>query len=197
MNEITISGLVFEKPRFSHKAYKKDFYKFYIHSRRTSGVTDVIPCICTEGFVREFSPGKQVEILGEIRSRTIITEISREIMTYVMVDEVREYSGEDVNSVKIVGWVPRMPIYRKTPLGRDIASFPIISTRKFARRTDYIHCLAWGRNAIYSSKTFEGRNLELTGRLQSRDYIKYSEDEEEVLTVYEVSVSDFVILEEE
>lgn len=197
MNEITISGLVFEKPRFSHKAYKKDFYKFYIHSRRTSGTVDVIPCICTEGFVREFAPGKQVAILGEIRSKTTITETAREIATYVMVNEVKEYSGEDVNSVKIVGLVPRMPIYRKTPFGRDIANFPILSTRKFARRTDYIHCLAWGRNAIYSSKTFERKKVELTGRLQSRDYIKYSEDEEEVLTAYEVSVSDFVILEEE
>lgn len=102
-----------------------------------------------------------------------------------------------MNKIQLDGYVCKEPIYRKTPLGREIADLLIAVNRSYGK-SDYIPCVVWGRNAVYTSGLPVGTHLKLTGRIQSRGYVKMYEDgTEEQRTAYEVSVSKINVLEEE
>ena len=93
------------------------------------------------------------------------------------------------NQIFLDGYICKEPIYRKTPLGREIADLLIAVNRPYGK-SDYIPCIAWGRNARYAS-TFEvGGHIQIWGRVQSREYVKkINEEESEKHIAYEVSVS--------
>lgn len=103
----------------------------------------------------------------------------------------------DLNNIQLDGYVCKEPTYRKTPLGREIADLLIAVNRSYGK-SDYIQCIAWGRNAMFVSQLEMGTHIEIGGRIQSRGYIKkYEDGTEEQRTAYEVSVSKINVLEEE
>ena len=93
------------------------------------------------------------------------------------------------------GYICKQPVYRKTPLGREIADLLLAVNRPYGK-SDYIPCICWGRNARYASGFEVGEHVQVLGRIQSRDYVKkISELETETRTAYEVSVSKLECLE--
>ena len=50
------------------------------------------------------------------------------------------------NEAVLTGTVCKPPVYRQTPLGRQITDLCLAVPRLY-RRTDYIPCILWGRTA--------------------------------------------------
>ena len=111
-------------------------------------------------------------------------------MLTVFVREIVD--GEDAknpNNVVLTGYICKPPVYRTTPFSREIADVLIAVNRAY-NKSDYIPCIAWGRNARFVKNLEVGEKIAISGRIQSREYVKkYSETESKTLTAYEVSVS--------
>ena len=96
--------------------------------------------------------------------------------------------GEALNDAVLEGFLCREPIYRRTPLGREICDVMLAVSRPY-HRTDYLPCILWGRTAQAAAQLPPGAQLVLTGRLQSREYVKLLPGGSETRVAYEVSAA--------
>lgn len=188
MNKIVLAGLVTEEPTFSHEVHGEKFYRFYLSSSRQSGNCDVLMCTVPEIIKNGISEGNKVKVLGEIRTRNVHEDDKSHLEVTVFVKEVLSYE-KDENNVELDGFICKEPVYRKTPFGRQITDLIVASNREHFK-SDYIPCIAWGRNAIRASEFNVGTRVKVLGRLQSREYNKRLGDETyEVRTAYELSAA--------
>ena len=204
-NYIMLVGKITSEKKFSHEIYGESFFNFDLEIPRLSGISDIIPITISERLIANFdlSIGKQVVIEGQFRSYNTYEDSKSRLILTVFVKEIRE-KGEDEeikvpNEVQLVGHICRKPIYRKTPFGREIADILVAVNRAY-NKSDYIPCIAWGRNARFCENMQIGTELKLVGRVQSRPYEKKHEDGTvEQRTAYEVSISslEFVNKEDE
>ncbi|MCL1884694.1 MAG: single-stranded DNA-binding protein [Defluviitaleaceae bacterium] len=203
-NFIEIGGRIHSEFKFSHEIYGEGFWQFSVEVGRLSGQNDILPVTVSERIVErdKMVVGQPIRITGQIRSynnyveadkknKLVLTVFARDV---VLVDEV----PEDIpNDVFLDGYLCKPAIYRTTPFGREISDMLIAVNRSY-NKSDYIPCIAWGRNARYASKLQVGDNVRLWGRMQSRNYQKKM-DEETILekVAYEVSVSKAEIVSDE
>jgi len=203
-NVIKMGGVVASELELSHEIYGEKFYRFYIEIDRLSGQKDKIPVIISERLidVDDFNIGKVIFIEGQYRSYNKMDENSRSrLILSVFVKDINQLevseSVKTVNELTITGTVCKRPIYRKTPLGRDIADILLAVNRSY-NKSDYIPCIIWGRNAKYCEHLETGTTVKEVGRVQSREYEKKHEDGTvENRVAYEVSVSKFEIIKNE
>lgn len=193
-NKVSICGEIASGFTYSHDVFGEGFYLFELKVNRLSDATDVIPVMVSERIidVEEDYFGKIARISGQFRSynrhdsgrsRLVLSVFAREI-------EIVEEAAEDVrpNYIFLDGFVCKPPIYRKTPLGREIADVLLAVNRPYGK-SDYIPCICWGRNARFAEGFQVGEHIQIWGRIQSREYQKrISDDEFEKRTAYEVSV---------
>ena len=202
-NQVTIMGEIISDFSFSHEIFGEGFYMVDISVDRLSESTDIIPVMVSERLldVNDDYKGMKISITGQFRSynrheekknRLVLSVFARELE---FVEEIEE--SAKTNQIFLDGYICKAPIYRKTPLGREIADLLLAVNRPYGK-SDYIPCICWGRNARFAS-TFEvGCRCVVWGRIQSREYMKkISEDQVERRTAYEVSVSKLEIVEEE
>jgi len=201
-NFIDVGGKIHSGLTFSHEIYGEGFYRFDVEVDRLSGNSDVLPVTVSERIVDKtaMQPGRPVRIIGQIRSYNNYVEADRKnklVLTVFARDiELIEAAPEtSPNDVFLDGFLCKPAIYRTTPFGREIADLLVAVNRSY-NKSDYIPCIAWGRNARYAGKLAVGDHVRLWGRMQSRQYQKRL-DEGEVLekTAYEVSVSKVEIIE--
>lgn len=196
MNKIVLAGLVTEEPTFSHEVHGEKFYCFYLSSSRQSGYCDVLMCTVPEIIKNGINEGNMVKVLGEIRTRNVHENDKNHLEITVFVKEVLLYE-EDENNVELDGFICKEPTYRETPFGRQITDLIVASNRERNFKSDYIPCIAWGRNAIRSSEFNVGTRVKVLGRLQSREYKKKIDDGiYEVRIAYELSAYMVDIVEE-
>lgn len=196
MNKIILAGTVTDEPIFSHEVYGEKFYIFYLSSSRSSGTNDILPCIISEILMNGVRSGSQIMIEGNIRTRNVQVNEKRNLEITVFVKDVLPYE-KDENYVELEGFLCKSPNYRETPSGRKITDLLIATNRQFTRKSDYIPVIVWRRQAIWSSFLQTGMKLEISGRLQSREYTKRLVDgTAEVRTAYELSSSRVDIVEE-
>ena len=189
MNKIVLAGLVTEEPIFSHEVHGEKFYRFYLSSSRQSGNCDVLMCTVPEIIKNGISEGNKVKVLGEIRTRNVHEDDKSHLEVTVFVKEVLLYE-KDENNVELDGFICKEPVYRETPFGRQITDLIVASNRERNYKSDYIPCIAWGRNAIRTSEFNVETRVKVSGRLQSREYKKKIDDETyEVRTAYELSAA--------
>lgn len=199
-NEVTLSGRVVGEFEVSHKVLGEKFLISKLEVRRLSGNVDVIPVVVSERLLTDESyNGKVVRVFGQFRSynqydgqksHLILSVFAREISSNISCEEEENY-------IFLNGYICKEPVYRKTPLGREVADLLLAVNRPYGK-SDYIPCISWGRNARYAAGLPVGTNLAISGRIQSREYIKrYSENEEEIKAVYEVSVCKMEVKNEE
>lgn len=193
-NQVEIMGEVVSDFEFNHEVYGEGFYKSEIAVARLSGFTDYIPIMVSERLldVKEDWRGQLLKITGTFRSFNKHEDKRSKLILYVFAREIEVLDSNDyeiLNEVFLDGYICKPPIYRKTPLGREITDVLVAVNRSYGK-SDYIPCILWGRNARYGS-TFEvGTNLKFWGRVQSREYVKkISDTETEQRVAYEVSVS--------
>lgn len=187
---------------FSHEIFGEGFYMVDVRVPRLSDSSDIIPLMVSERLidVEEDYCGQNIMVQGQFRSynrheerrnRLVLSVFAREIE---FVDETPE--SAQTNQIFLDGYICKEPIYRKTPLGREIADLLIAVNRPYGK-SDYIPCICWGRNARFASNFTVGTRCEIWGRIQSREYIKkLSEEDAEKRVAYEVSVSKLELREE-
>lgn len=185
-NQITLSGEIIEEPHYTHKCNGETFFEFTMKVLRNSGTADYIVCTVSEILVNELKENRYVEVTGEIRSRNTK---KGGLSVFVMVNSARERGSCDVNTTKINCFLCTKVIQKETFSGRELSTFLVASHRNNNEQSDYIPCVAWGRDATRMANMPLGTEITLYGRLQSRKYVKALEGEE-LLTreVREVSV---------
>lgn len=197
-NEVQLSGLVDSKLTLSHEIYGEAFYSFVLRVMRLSDICDYINITVSERLIQnlELDIGKSVTVNGQFRSynnysdtgsKLILTVFARDISCN---DEKEEYeTPNNPNYIYLNGFLCKAPVYRTTPFGREITDILIAVNRAY-NKSDYIPCIAWGRNARFSSNLNVGDNIKIWGRIQSREYQKKISEEESVTKIaYEISVS--------
>ena len=202
-NQVTIIGEVASTFTYSHEVFGEGFYMVDVLVRRLSNSNDRIPLMVSERLidVTQDYRGAFIMVSGQFRSYNRHEEQKNRLVLSVFAREVEfieeEPDGAKTNYILLEGYICKKPVYRKTPLGREIADLLLAVNRPYGK-SDYIPCICWGRNARYASGFEVGEHVQVLGRIQSRDYVKkLSETETEVRTAYEVSVSKLECLNEE
>lgn len=208
-NQVIIMGEIISDFQFSHEIFGEGFYMVDVNVPRLSDSCDVIPLMVSERLidVNEDYRGQGIMVQGQFRSynrhenvsgqglmmrknKLVLSVFARELE---FVDEMPESSK--TNQIYLDGYICKEPIYRKTPLGREIADLLLAVNRPYGK-SDYIPCICWGRNARYASAFEVGGHVLIWGRIQSREYIKRTgENETEKRVAYEVSVSKLEYME--
>lgn len=202
-NQVTIMGEIVSDFTFSHEIFGEGFYMVDVLVSRLSDSADVIPLMVSERLVDvngEYK-GCYVIVSGQFRSYNRHEERKNRLVLSVFAREIDfvEEIGENAktNQIYLDGYICKEPIYRKTPLGREIADLLIAVNRPYGK-SDYIPCICWGRNARYASGFSVGAKCEIWGRIQSREYMKkLSEEDVERRIAYEVSVSKLELVTEQ
>ena len=206
-NNITLAGVVEKEPEYSHEVFGEGYYIFMLKCSRISDNKDTLPVMISDRLVdiREIKVGQVVTVLGQIRSfnrhiddvksKLILSVFARELE--ILAQDATELPFEEnINTVILDGYICKPPIYRCTPKGREIADILVAVNRPYGK-SDYIPCIAWGRNARFAGELEVGVHLQIQGRFQSREYSKkISDNEVETRTAYEVSVSKIDYVEE-
>ncbi|MEG0072949.1 MAG: single-stranded DNA-binding protein [Clostridia bacterium] len=202
-NIVKIGGTIASELQISHEVYGEKFYIFDISVSRLSGADDKIPVIVSERLIdlATFKPGLLIEIEGQFRSYNKYREEKSKLVLSIFIKELRtievEEEAKTKNEALLNGFVCKKPVYRKTPLGREIADVLIAVNRAY-NKSDYIPCIMWGRNAKFCENLPVGTNIKIEGRVQSREYEKKYEDGTVVKNLaYEVSVSKLELLDKE
>ena len=199
-NYLVLIGKIISDKTFSHEIYGESFYVFNLEVPRLSGNEDIIPITISERLIANFdlTIGRKVVIEGQFRSynsyeneknRLVLTVFAKDIIDY------KEEQEENVsNEVVLNGYVCKKPIYRKTPFGRQISDILLAVNRAY-NKSDYIPCIAWGRNARFCENMEVGTEVKIVGRVQSRTYEKKFEDgRTEQRVAYEVSIGSLEVI---
>ena len=209
-NHLVLIGTIISGKRISHEIYGEKFYIFDLEVPRLSEITDKIPVTISERLLTEFdlTIGKKVMIEGQFisynsyeneKSRLVLTVFAKDISLYEEKEEENEENKKDIvsNEVTLIGYICKPPIYRQTPFGREISDILLAVNRAY-NKSDYIPCIAWGRNARFCQNIQVGTRVKITGRVQSREYEKkYEDGTVEKRIAYEVSVISLEIVNEE
>ena len=194
-NKVSVIGEIMSGCTFSHEVFGEGFYLVNVAVNRLSEQADIIPLMISERLldVKEDYIGCTVEAIGQFRSYNRHEGIKNRLVLSVFVREIHfmekftDYTK--TNQIFLDGYICKAPVYRKTPLGREIADLLLAVNRPYGK-SDYIPCIAWGRNARFASGFEVGTRVRVWGRVQSREYTKkLSETECEKRVAYEVSIS--------
>lgn len=202
-NQAMIAGEVVSDFVFSHEVFGEGFYVVEVLVKRLSDASDVIPYMVSDRLidVSKNIVGKKIEAKGQFRSYNKHENGHNKLILSLFVREIRILDDDEVigkpNHIYLDGYVCKEPVYRMTPLGREIADVLLAVNRAYGK-SDYIPCICWGRNARYANNFRVGERCAVWGRIQSREYMKkLSESELEKRVAFEVSVSKLELLEEE
>ena len=200
-NQVTIVGVVDSEFVYSHEVFGEGFYVVDVVVQRLSNMVDRIPLMISERLidVTQNYIGRTLEAHGQFRSYNKHEEGRNRLVLSVFVREVEVLDEEPENvkpnSIFLDGYICKQPVYRMTPLGREIADLLLAVNRPYGK-SDYLPCICWGRNARFACKFEVGTHIHLWGRIQSRTYQKRLEgDQVERRTAYEISVSKIECIE--
>lgn len=198
VNQITVCGELTDLPAFSHENHGKRFYRFNLDIPRLSGNSDQLPVIAEERLLDtiDLSGGSMLTVTGQIRSHNIRTDGHRHLLIFIFAGSIAAQDQEPCNDVLLEGLLCKQPIYRRTPLGREICDAMLAVPRTF-RRADYLPCIFWGRTAEEIAACQTADRIRITGRLQSRTYVKRTEEGQFTRVAYEVSALSAQILQQE
>ncbi len=200
-NQVSIIGTIVGAFSFSHEVFGEGFYIVDVEVARLSDSADIIPLMVSERLmdVKQNYEGRTILVTGQFRSYNRHEEKKNRLVLSVFVREI-EYieevtDAQKTNQIFLDGYICKTPVYRKTPLGREIADLLLAVNRPYGK-SDYIPCICWGRNARFAS-TFEvGGRTQIWGRIQRREYMKkIGEEQMEKRIAYEVSVSKLEYIE--
>jgi primosomal replication protein N len=198
-NKVSLKGTIVGQPTYSHEVFGEGFYETNIKVKRLSEQVDVLPMTVSERLVAKIglAEGKEIAVKGQFRSYNKVDAERSRLMLTVFAREISEPCESDVpNLIEITGYICKPPLYRTTPFKREICDVLIAVNRAY-NKSDYIPCIAWGRNARYVSTLAVGERIHLEGRVQSREYQKQLPSGDVVVrTAYEVSVTKLSVLDE-
>lgn len=189
-NEIIVAGKVLSEPKFLFKTQKDEYFQFFVEVERISGAKDILPIVVPSNVKNQVKEDDFLKINGQIRTcnqndKLIVNIAGQEIFKGI-------YSQ---NQVSIEAYVVKKPVHRTTPLGKDITELLIACNRE-AGGSDYIPCICWFENAVLSSNFEVGTHIIVSGRLQSREYKKKTNNKTITKTTYELAIKELEVLED-
>ena len=191
-NKVFICGEIVTDAEFSHEVYGEGFYEMNVLVKRLSGQGDILPVTVSERLIndKDLKVGVTINALGQFRSYNKLVDGKSKLMLTVFVRELlEEVVAKNPNNIVLTGYICKPPIYRTTPFNREIADILIAVNRSY-NKSDYIPCIAWGRNARFAKNLAVGEKIAVSGRIQSREYQKrFADDDVRTMTAYEVSIS--------
>ncbi|MBE7087632.1 MAG: single-stranded DNA-binding protein [Clostridiales bacterium] len=191
-NKVFISGEIVTEAEFSHEVYGEGFYEMSVLVKRLSGQGDILPVTVSERLIqdKDLKVGSVINAVGQFRSYNKLVDGKSKLMLTVFVRELVDYcTAKNPNTIVLSGYVCKPPVYRTTPFNREIADILIAVNRSY-NKSDYIPCIAWGRNARFAKGLEVGEKIAIAGRIQSREYQKkFSDFDVKIMTAYEVSIS--------
>ena len=195
-NRITLHGRVAAEPVYSHVNHGEEYYLFPLCSSRLSGVEDRLNLVISAALLSQcpLKTGDEISVWGEVRSFNNKSGQGSRLVITVFVRRLQKEQAEDENNLELAGTLCKLPVCRRTPLGRDICDMMLAVNRRYGR-TDYLPCITWGLLARRCGELQVGDTLALEGRLQSRTYTKYIGEECQQRTAFEISVMSLSILE--
>ena len=198
INQIKLRGSLQELPKFSHENHGRKFYRFLLDVPRLSSAVDTLPVIAELKVLEtlDLSAGSSIYVEGQIRSHNLTDETGRHLLIFVYATTLIAEEGPPLNEVTLEGTLCKPPVFRHTPLGREITDVMLAVPRAF-HRADYLPCILWGSTAKQASQCNVRDKLHLYGRLQSRTYTKRMEDSSQQRTTYEISALSAYIPTEE
>lgn len=191
-NKAYLCGKIITQPKLSHKVFDENFYEFDLEVPRLSNSVDILPVLLSEKLVEQggLKLGTILGVSGQFRSynkqengksKLVLTMFAREV-------SMLKTFAENPNLIELVGYVCKQPIFRTTPFKREICDILVAVNRAY-NKSDYLPCIAWGRNARYAKNLAVGEKISLLGRIQSRDYEKKLDSGETIKkTAYEISI---------
>ena len=197
-NRVFISGEILTDAEFSHEVYGEGFYEMNVLVKRLSGQGDILPVTVSERLIQDenLKKGVIINAIGQFRSYNKLVDGKSKLMLTVFVREILpDVYVRNPNNIVLCGYICKPPVYRTTPFNREIADILIAVNRSY-NKSDYIPCIAWGRNARFAKNLEVGEKIAIAGRIQSREYQKrLSDDDVRIMTAYEVSISKLVAYE--
>ncbi len=201
-NKVILEGRIKKDLEYSHSIYGEGFYNTYLEIPRLSENKDILPITISERLIEGLNIGKDdyVFIEGQLRSYNKTVNGNNRLILITFVKEIRildlDCELKNPNQIFLDGFICKKPIYRSTPFGREITDLLIAVNRPY-NKSDYIPCIAWGRNARFAEKLNIGQRMKLWGRIQSREYQKKTPQGEILNKIaYEVSISKMEIYED-
>ena len=196
-NRVTLRGSLHTAPEFSHENHGIAFYRLVLEVTRLSGVCDYLPVVASCELLGRtcVSDGDRVLVTGQLRSYHNAASAHQKLKIFVFAEEMEVDWGEPCNEVILTGSIRKEPVFRRTPLGREICDVMLSVARSY-KRTDYIPCIFWGRTARELALCSVGQRVTLRGRFQSRQYKKATEEGILTRTAYEVSTLTMERIEE-
>ena len=197
-NRIVLRGDLLAMPEFSHENHGRKFYRFFLEVPRLSGAIDTLPVVAELSLLEglDLIHGERMAVEGQIRSHNSRTNGVRHLLIFIFASSIVAEDADPVNEVVLTGLICKEPIFRRTPLGREICDVMLAIPRAF-RRADYLPCILWGRTAQEISRCQIRDQICIHGRLQSRIYTKLTDDGPEERTAYEISALSAEIVEDE
>lgn len=195
-NTVSLCGTVQADAFFSHQTHDKRFFMLSVSVSRHSGACDTVNVILPEDklLAADTSVGAKVRVSGQLRSYNNKTDTGNRLILTVYAAQLDNAGEGPENSVQLEGVICKQPVFRKTPLGREICDVILAVGRKYGR-VDYLPCILWGSAARLCAGLDTGRRIRLGGRLQSRKYMKLIDGKLSEKTAFEVSVSELEMLE--
>ena len=189
-NHVLLKGKIKELPTYSHTVMGEGFFEMFVEVERLSEEVDVLPVTISERLITDFKIGDMIGISGQFRSYNKLVDGKSKLMLTVFVRELLDEAPvRNPNSIVLTGYICKPPVYRTTPFNREIADILIAVNRSY-NKSDYIPCIAWGRNARFAKNLEVGEKICISGRIQSREYQKRLDDDQiKIMTAYEVSIS--------
>lgn len=197
-NQVRLRGSLLALPQFSHENHGRRFFRFTLEVERLSGAVDLLPVVAEEKLLNEIdlSGGCMLTVTGQMRTHNIRENGVRHLLVFVFAAQILCEDGESINEVILEGPLCKEPVYRRTPLGREICDVMLAVPRAF-RRADYLPCILWGRTAYEISGCHIRDRIRIEGRLQSRIYTKVTDAGPQERTAYEISALSAQILEKQ
>jgi len=196
-NKVYLSGFVNSVLTHSHELFGEDFFEFNLKVPRLSNQPDIIPLTISNRLLgdRKLEIGEHITLNGQFRSYNKIVDDKSKLMLTVFVRDFCEREGENPNIAELSGYICKPPIYRTTPFNREICDVLLAVNRAY-NKSDYIPCIAWGRNARFVRTVDVGSRITINGRIQSREYVKkFSEENQETRVAYELSINKIALTE--
>ena len=186
-NDVLLEGYPASSPEWSHENHGTQFYRFLLEVPRLSGTPDILPVLLRADLLDRAGSQGPLRIRGQLRSFNNRSGVGNKLVLTVYATDIQPGTGESCNQILLTGSLCKLPIFRRTPLGRSICDLMLAVPRRYGR-ADYLPVIAWGQLAVQASCLGVGDSLSLEGRVQSRAYYKVTGSGTEERTAYEVSM---------
>lgn len=191
MNEIKLCGTI-RNIEYSHSIGDIDYDKANLIVQRENGIDDIVS-LRFKKFSNTYKDGDTVSLTGNVRSYSKqLLDGKNKVDIYVFTYFDSPEEDDVTNSFVIDGRICKIEGVRILPNGKKNIHFIVANnlvTGDGKKLNSYLPCIAWGKTAQEISNMRVNDIVQISGKLQSREYKKYiSDDDFEIRIAHELYV---------